>query len=66
MHNLGTHTPGAFYERYDPAEAKRILDRYEFIYTPKHGSWLGMAEIKLNFLTNQCLGRRINIIEKIR
>ena len=66
MDNFGTHTPGAFYERYEPAEAKRILDRFEFIFTPKHGSWLDMAEIELNVLNNQCLGRRIDSIEKVR
>jgi len=66
MDNFGTHTPGAFYERYEPAEAKRILDRFEFVFTPKHGSWLDMAEIELNVLNNQCLGRRIDSIEKVR
>ena len=66
MDNLGTHTPGAFYERFEPAEAKRILDRFEFVFTPKHGSWLDMAEIELNVLNNQCLGRRIDSIEKVR
>jgi hypothetical protein len=66
MDNLGTHTPGAFYERYDPVEAKRILDRFEFVFTPKHGSWLDMAEIELNVLNNQCLGRRIDTIGKVR
>ena len=66
MDNLGTHTPGAFYERFEPAEAKRILDRFEFIFTPKHGSWLDMAEIELNVLNNQCLGQRIGTIEKVR
>jgi len=66
MDNLGTHTPGAFYERYEPAEAKRILDRFEFVFTPKHGSWLDMAEIELNVLNNQCLGRRIGSIEEVR
>ena len=66
MDNLGTHTPGAFYERFEPAEAKRILDRFEFVFTPKHGSWLDMAEIELNALNNQCLGRRIDSIEKVR
>lgn len=43
MDNLGTHTPGALYERYEPAEAKRILDRFEFVFTPKHRSLLNMA-----------------------
>jgi hypothetical protein len=66
MDNLGTHTSGAFYERYEPAEAKRILDRFEFVYTPKHGSWLDMAEIELNVLNNQCLAQRIDSIEKVR
>jgi hypothetical protein len=66
MDNLGTHTPGAFYERFEPAEAKRILDRFEFVFTPKHGSWLDMAEIELNVLNNQCLGRRIGSIDKVR
>ena len=66
MDNLGTHTPGAFYERYEPAEAKRILDRFEFVFTPKHGSWLDMAEIELNVLNNQCLKRRIGSIEEVR
>ena len=66
MDNLGTHTPGALYERYKPAEAKRILDRFEFVFTPKHGSWLDMAEIELNVLNNQCLDQRIGTIEKVR
>lgn len=66
MDNLGTHTPGAFYERFEPAEAKRVLDRFEFVFTPKHGSWLNMAEIELNVLNNQCLGRRIDSIDKVR
>jgi len=66
MDNLGTHTPGALYERFEPAEAKRIWDRFEFVYTPKHGSWLNMAEIELNVLNNQCLGRRISKVETVR
>ncbi len=66
MDNLGTHTAGALYERYEPIEAKRILDRFEFVFTPKHGSWLDMAEIELNVLNNQCLGQRIGTIEKVR
>lgn len=67
MDNLATHTAAAFYEVYKPTEAKRILDRFEFVYTPKHGSWLNMAEIELNVLMNQCLNRKIDdirIIEK--
>jgi hypothetical protein len=66
MDNLGTHTPGALYERFEPKEAKRIWDRFEFVYTPKHGSWLNMAEIELNVLNNQCLGRRIGNVEIVR
>jgi transposase len=63
MDNLGTHKPGAIYEVYEPREAKRICDRFEFVYTPKNGSWLNMAEIELNILMGQCLNRRINNIE---
>lgn len=57
--NLNTHTPAALYEALPPEEAKRILDRLEFHYTPKHGSWLNMAEIELSVLNGQCLDRRI-------
>jgi hypothetical protein len=57
--NLNTHTPAALYEVLPPEEAKRILDRLEFHYTPKHGSWLNMAEIELSVLNGQCLDRRI-------
>jgi transposase len=66
MDNLGTHTAGSFYERFEPAEAKRILDRFEIVFTPKHGRWLNMAEIELNVLNNQCLGRRLGSIEQVR
>lgn len=66
MDNLGTHTPGALYERFEPIKAKQIWDRFEFVYTPKHGSWLNMAEIELNVLNNQCLDRRIRTIEEVR
>ena len=59
MDNLNTHKPSALYETFSPREAKRIWDRFEFIYTPRHGSWLNMAEIELNVLTRQCLARRI-------
>jgi hypothetical protein len=52
---LNTHDPAALYEVFDPVEAKRILDRLEFHYTPKHGSWLNMAEIELSVLSRQCL-----------
>jgi hypothetical protein len=66
MDNYDTHTPAALYEMYEPEEAKRIWDRYEFIYTPKHGSWLNMAEIELNVLMGQCLNRRIDNIDEIQ
>ena len=59
MDNLNTHKPASLYEDFEPAEARRILDRLEIHYTPKHGSWLDMAEIELNVLTKQCLDRRI-------
>jgi DDE superfamily endonuclease len=59
MDNLSTHKPAALYEAFPPEEAKRIWDRFEFIYTPKHGSWLNMAEIELHVLMGQCLKRRI-------
>jgi len=66
MDNLNTHEPGAFYETYPPEKAKALWDRFEFVYTPKHGSWLNMAEIELNVLTGQCLNRRINDIKIVR
>lgn len=66
MDNLATHKPGALYETFSPAEAKRIWDRFDFVYTPKHGSWLNMAEIELNVLTKQCLNRRIDNLETIK
>jgi hypothetical protein len=59
MDNLNTHSPAALYEAYEPEEAKRILDRLEFHYTPKHGSWLNMVEIELSVLSEQCLDDRI-------
>ena len=66
MDNLNTHEPGALYERFPPEKAKALWDRFEFIYTPKHGSWLNMAEIELNVLTGQCLNRRIDDIGVVR
>lgn len=59
MDNLNTHVGGSLYKAFEPAEAKRILDRLEIHYTPKHGSWLNMAEIELSILSRQCLDRRI-------
>lgn len=59
LDNLNTHGPASLYEAFAPAEARRLLRRLEFHYTPKHASWLNMAEIELSVLTGQCLGRRI-------
>jgi transposase len=59
LDNLNTHTPSALYEAFKPAEARRILRKLEFHYTPIHGSWLNMAELEFSMLTRQCLGRRI-------
>jgi hypothetical protein len=64
--NLNTHTPGSLYETFQADKAKALWDRFEFVYTPKHGSWLNMAEIELNVLTGQCLNRRIDDIEVVR
>jgi len=55
MDNFNTHHASSFYETFDPKEAKRIWDRFEFVYTAKHGSWLNMAEIELHSLNAQCL-----------
>ena len=57
--NLNTHVPAALYEAFPPAEARRLAERFEWRYTPKHGSWLNMAESELSVLTGQCLDRRI-------
>ena len=65
MDNLNTHTPGSFYETFPPDKAKALWDKFEFVYTPKHGSWLNMAEIELNVLTGQCLNRRIDDVKVI-
>ena len=59
LDNLNTHTPAALYEAFAPEEARRIVRKLEFHYTPKHGSWLNMAELELAALATQCLGRRI-------
>ena len=60
MDNLNTHHKSSLYEAFDPVEAKRVADRFEIHYTPKHGSWLNMAEIELSHLSRQCLDRRIS------
>ena len=59
MDNLNTHNPSSLYEAFPPKEAKRIADRLDIHYTPKHGSWLNMAEIELSVLARQCLAGRI-------
>jgi hypothetical protein len=59
LDNLNTHNPAFLYEVFEPAEAKRIIDKLEFHFTPKHGSWLNMAEIEFSVLSRQCLDRRI-------
>lgn len=66
MDNFKTHCPSAFYEAFPPEEAKRLWDRFEFIFTPKHGSWLNMAEIELNVLNRQCLSRHMPSVERMR
>lgn len=59
LDNLSTHTPAALYEAFTPEEARRLLRKLEFHYTPKHGSWLNMAEIELSVLSRQCLKQRL-------
>ena len=59
MDNLNTHHPASLYDAFEPAEARRIAERLEIHYTPKHGSWLNMAEIEIGVLARQCLNRRI-------
>lgn len=65
MDNLNTHKPGSIYEVFSPEKAKTLWDRFQFVHTPKHGSWLNMAEIELNVLNGQCLNRRIANIETV-
>lgn len=63
--NLNIHTPAAFYEAFAPAEARRLVQRIEFHYTPKHGSWLNMVESELAVLSQQCLDRRIPLRDQL-
>ncbi len=60
MDNLNTHTPASLYEAFEPAEAKRLADKLEIHYTPRHGSWLNMAEIELSVVSRQCLSERMS------
>ncbi len=64
--NLNTHTPGSLYEAFEPAEARRLAERLQIHYTPKHGSWLNIAEIELSVFTQQCLDRRIPDVPALR
>jgi len=67
MDNLNTHTKGAFYEAFDPQTASAYIQRLRFVYTPKHGSWLNIAECELSRLTRQCLsGRRIGELRTLQ
>lgn len=65
LDNLNTHRAASFYEVFAPEEARRLVARFEFHYTPKHGSWLNMAEIELSVISRQCLRRRIPTIERL-
>jgi hypothetical protein len=64
--NLNTHKPASLYEAFPPAEARRLVERFEWHYTPKHGSWLDMAESELAVLSRQCLDRRIPDQQKLK
>jgi transposase len=66
MDNFKTHTIGAFYETFEAVEAKGLVDRFEFVFTPKHGNWLNMVEIELHVLNAQRLNRQILTIEKMK
>lgn len=66
MDNLNTHGFASLYEAFEPAEARRIMKRLDIIHTPKHGSWLNMAEIELSVLTRQCLSRRMGDIVELK
>lgn len=66
LDNLNTHRPASLYEAFEPQEARRLLRRLQWHYTPKHGSWLNMAEIEFGILSNQCLNRRIGTCQKLQ
>src|SRR5215207_3888727 len=65
MDNLNTHKPASLYEAFPPAQARRIAERIEVHHTPKHGSWLNVAEIELSVLARQCLDRRIGSVAEL-
>ena len=64
--NLNTHTPASLYEAFEPAEARRLAERFEWHHTPRHGSWLNVAEMELSVVARQCLDRRIPDMETLR
>jgi transposase len=66
LDNLNTHTPAALYQAFEPAEAHRLAGRFEWVYTPKHGSWLNVAELEFAALRRQCLGRRLGTVGELR
>jgi hypothetical protein len=66
LDNLSTHTPAPLYEAFAPAEARRLVEKVEWHYTPRHGSWLNVAEMELSVLARQCLDRRIPDLEALR
>ena len=65
MDNLNTHNKSSLYETFEPTEAKRLADKIDIHYTPKHGSWLNMAEIEISILSRQCLGERVGDIKQL-
>lgn len=66
MDNLSTHTPACFYEAFDPEEARRLTKKIEIHYTPKHGSWLNIAEMQISVMARQCLDQRISSLPSLR
>ena len=66
MDNLNTHSPGALYEAFESAQSKALWDRFEFVNTPKHGSWLNVAEAEVSVMSRQCLNCRIDSIDEVR
>jgi hypothetical protein len=65
MDNLSTHRAGSLYETFPPEEAKKLWDRFEFVYTPTHNSWFNMAELELNVMIRQCLNGRFDSPDKV-
>ena len=66
LDNLNTHSPAALYQAFEPAEAHRLAGRFEWVYTPRHGSWLNVAELEFAALRRQCLGRRLGTMAELR